>query len=242
MKRPYRSATIVLVFSCFLGSAYAQIAPHNRITQEIDENVGVTLGGNVHPLIAQATTSAPADVDTPMEHMVLHLKGSADQEAQLEALIAQQNDPKSPNYRKYLTPAEFAAQFGVSASDIAKVSGWLQSHGFTVDEIPAGNRAIIFSGTASQINSAFKTEMRQYTVKGVQHLANASDPQIPAALADIVGGVLKLHDFRHQPNSVKGAASGSRPTGYCVHVQFERQPCTCSGQPITTRSTTLIRS
>ena len=141
--------------------------------------------------------------------MVLHLQASAEQEAQLGTLIAQQSDPKSPNYRQFLTPKEFAAQFGASASDIAKVTGWLQSHGFTVEEVPAGNRAIIFSGTASQVSDAFKTEMRQYNVNGVQHLANASDPQIPAAFAGIVGGVLKLHDFRYQPHSVKGAPVAS---------------------------------
>jgi subtilase family serine protease len=144
-----------------------------------------------------------------MGHMVLHLQSSAEQETQLEALIARQTDPKSPNYREFLTPQEFAAQFGVSASDIAKVTGWLQSHGLTVEEVPAGNRAIIFSGNASQVGDAFNTEIRQYNINGVQHLANAGDPQIPAAFAGIVGGVLKLCDFRYQPYLVKGAPIAS---------------------------------
>ena len=89
------------------------------------------------------------------------------------------------------------------------MTGWLQSHGFTVEEVPAGNRAIIFSGNASQVSGAFNTEMRQYTINGVEHLANASDPQIPAAFAGIVGGVLKLHDFRYQAHAVKGAPIAS---------------------------------
>jgi uncharacterized membrane protein len=187
----------------------AQIVPQDRITQQVDESVSITLTGNVHPLVAQATTSTPADFATPMEHMVLHLQASTEQEAQLAALIAQQADPQSPNYHQFLTPKEFASKFGASPSDIAKVTGWLQSHGFTVEEVPAGNRAIIFSGNASQVSDAFKTEMRQYHVNGVQHLANASDPRIPAALASVVGGVLKLHDFRHQAQSVKGAPVAS---------------------------------
>ncbi len=209
MTRSCRFATHGFLVVCTAGLMSAQIAPQDRITQQIDESVRVTLTGNVHPLAAQASTSIPADFATPMEHMVLHLQASAQQEAQLEALVAQQNDPKSSKYRQFLAPKEFAAQFGVSVSDIAKVTGWLQSHGFTVDEVPAGNRAIIFSGNASQVGEAFKTEMRQYTINGVQHLANASDPQIPAALAGIIGGVLKLHDFRYQPHLVKGAAIAS---------------------------------
>ena len=209
MTPPCSSAITPFLVLCTAGILAAQIVPQDRITQQVDEAVRVTLTGNVHPLVAQATTSAPADFATPMEHMVLHLQASAEQEAQLATLIAQQSDPKSPHYRRFLTPKEFAAQFGASASDIAKVSGWLQNHGLTVDEVPAGNRAIIFSGNASQVSDAFKTEMRQYNVNGVQHLANANDPQIPAAFAGIVGGVLKLHDFRYQPNSVKGAPVAS---------------------------------
>lgn len=203
------SAANAFLVLCTAGLISAQIAPQDRITQQIDESVRVTLTGNVHPLAAQATTSAPADFATPMDHMVLHLQASAVQETELAALIAHQTDPKSPYYRRFLTPQEFAAQFGASASDIAKVTGWLQSHGFTVEEVPAGNRAIIFSGNASQVSGAFNTEMRQYTINGVQHLANASDPQIPAAFAGIVGGVLKLHDFRYQSQAVKGAPIAS---------------------------------
>ncbi len=205
MKCSCSSAIKVFLVLSTAGMLGAQIAPRDRITRPIDETVQVTLTGNVHPLVAQATASASADFATPMDHMVLHLQASAEQEAQLETLIAQESDPKSPNYRHFLTPKEFAAQFGASASDIAKVTGWLQSHGFTVEEVPAGNRAIIFSGTASQVSGAFQTEMRQYNINGVQHLANVSDPQIPAAFAGIVGGVLKLHDFRYQSHAVKGA-------------------------------------
>jgi pseudomonalisin len=192
---------LVLCAAGVLGAHTLQ----DRITQQIDESTRVTLNGNVHPLVAQAITWEPADFAAPMEHMVLHLQGSAEQEAQLESLIAQQNDAKSSSYHKFLTPKEFAAQFGASASDLAKLTNWLQSHGFTVEEVPAGNRAIIFSGRASQVSSAFNTEMRQYNINGVQHLANASDPQIPAAFAGVVGGILKLHDFRYQSHTVKGA-------------------------------------
>ena len=174
-----------------------------------------------------------------MEHMVLHLQASAEQEIQLATLIAQQSDAKSPNYRHFLTPIEFASKFGASASDIAKVTGWLQSHGFTVEEVPV-NRAIIFSWNASQVSEAFKTEMRQYKVNGVQHLANASDPQIPAAFASIVGGVLKLHDFRYQPHLVKGAPVGSAQ-GFGAMFNLVAG-LNILGRQITTRFTTSIHS
>jgi subtilase family serine protease len=138
--------------------------------------------------------------------MVLLLKGDANQEAALAQLIAAQNDPKSPLYHHYLTPQEFGAQFGVADSDVAKMANWLQGHGFKVDELPAGKRAIVFSGTAGQTAAAFNTEIRHYSVAGANHYANTTDPKIPAALASAVGGVVKLHDFRHSANISKMTA------------------------------------
>jgi len=199
-----RSAFISGIVTClwFAVQAPAQTSalsqPHARIVQSVDESSSVTLLGNVHPLIAAAAASAskPLDDSTPMEHMILHLKADATQEAQLAQLIAQQKDPKSPLYRQYMTPQDFGAQFGVAAADMAKVTAWLQSHGFTIDKLPAGNRSVVFSGTAGQVASAFKTEIRSFSVAGKRHVANVSDPQIPAALASVVGGIVQLHDFQ----------------------------------------------
>ena len=38
-----------------------------------------------------------------------------------------------------------------------------------------------------------------YVVNGVAHWANASDPQIPAALTPVVAGISTLHTFRKAP-------------------------------------------
>ena len=54
---------------------------------------------------------------------------------------------------------------------------------------------IDFSGTAGQVRAAFHTEIHQLNVKGAKHIANMSDPKIPAALAPAVSGVVSLHDF-----------------------------------------------
>jgi len=185
-----------LTLLCVCASLMAQ-TPKARILTPIDDAERVTLGGNVHPMVAAAKSLQAVDESTPMEHMVLLLKGDATQEAQLAQMIARQNDPKSPLFHHYLTPEEFGAQYGVADADIAKVTNWLESQGFKIDELPAGKRAVVFSGTAGQAAAAFKTEIKQLTVGGESHLANATEPTIPAALATTVGGVVKLHDFRH---------------------------------------------
>jgi subtilase family serine protease len=157
--------------------------------------------------------------------MLLVLKSSAAQQAALDALVEAQQDPSSPQYQQWLTPAEFGAQFGVDDSDLALVTTWLAAHGFTVEEVSAGRRLMVFSGTAAEVSSAFHTELHRYRVEGVEHIANSSDPQIPAALAGIVGGVVTLSDFRRtsqiatkvaQPESSAGSTHNVFPADFAT--------------------------
>jgi subtilase family serine protease len=69
---------------------------------------------------------------------------------------------------------------------------------------------IDFSGDAGHIKSAFHTEIHNLDVNGVHHIANVSDPQIPAALAPAVVGIVSLNDFRPRPmrKHAKYTASG----------------------------------
>jgi subtilase family serine protease len=128
--------------------------------------------------------------------MLLLLNSTRAQSADLEALLAAQQDPDSPLYHQWLTPAQFGARFGASDADLTQVSAWLELHGLTVDEIPAGRRLVVFSGSAAQVSSTFRTGLDIYRVNGALHLANALDPQIPAPLSGLVAGVVSLHDFR----------------------------------------------
>jgi subtilase family serine protease len=166
------------------------------IATQIDESRSVTLWGNVHPLAQPAADQGAIDAGTPLTGMVLALAPSAGQQAELEALLAAQQDSASPLYHRWLTPEEFGARFGAGADAVAEVSAWLALHGFTIGEVAASRRMIVFSGTAGQVEDAFHTEMHRYVVDGAMHLANAQDPQIPEALAGVVTGVLSLHDFR----------------------------------------------
>jgi subtilase family serine protease len=107
-------------------------------------------------------------------------------------------------------PGTVWSRFGASLQDLARITGWLAGRGFTVDEIPLSNRQII-SGTAEQVEDTFHTEIHRYMVGGVSHIANTEDPQIPSALADVVGGIVSLHDFR----SVSPGAC-TRRAGICL--------------------------
>jgi subtilase family serine protease len=134
-----------------------------------------------------------------MKRMLLVLKRSPEQDSALLSLIDSQQDKRSPNYHKWLTPKEFGTRFGPSDSDVAAVSNWLKSSGFQVADPSAGRTIIEFSGTASLVQAAFNTAIHKYVVNGKQHWANANDLEIPAALAPVVVGVQSLHNFFKQP-------------------------------------------
>jgi len=192
-------AALCAAFACaaaFTGPVRAQA----RITGQINDADRVVLRGNVHPLAAPANDAGPVDPALRLERMVLTLMPSFSQQAALNAFMAGVHDPASPLYHHWLTPADFAERFSPAPADVARITAWLKTHGFTVDDIPAGRRHVVFSGTAGQVRATFATEIHRYnTVRG-PHIANASDPQIPRLLAGIVGGVLSLHDFRHRPH------------------------------------------
>jgi hypothetical protein len=181
------------------------------ITQAVNDGSLVGLAGNMRPEAKNpANDRGRVDDATPMPHLMLQLRRPAAQEQALATLIDQLHDPNSPNYHHWLTASQIGAQFGPAASDIATVTNWLTQHGFTVNTVYPNGMAIEFSGTAGQIRSAFHTEIHNLSVNGVAHFANVADPQIPAALAPLVAGVVSLNDFRPHPQAVhKPQATGN---------------------------------
>ena len=171
----------------------------SMVTRAVDETQRVSLRGNVVPMARAQDDQGAVASTMHINHMLLVLKRSPEQETALDNLIAQQADKNSPNYHTWLTPAQFGEQFGASDQDVTAVTTWLGSHGFQVNSVSNGRDMIDFSGTAGEIQEAFHTEIHSYRVNGQNHFANASDPQIPAALAPIVAGVNRLNNFRPKP-------------------------------------------
>jgi hypothetical protein len=149
--------------------------------------------------------------------MVLWLRRSAEQKAQLGQYLSQVQNPASANYRHWMTPAGYGAAYGISDHDLAAVKQWLQSNGLEVEKVSAGRNAILFSGTAGSLASAFHTTIHSYMVGQQKHFANATDPEVPTALAPVIAGISPMNDFRPQPLHVLGKAA--RYDAASHHVQ-----------------------
>jgi hypothetical protein len=177
------------------ATAAEQAVSPARITQTLDESDLVTLKGNVHPLARPEFDQGAVSDGLQLHRMLLLLQRSPDQEAALQKLLDEQQNKSSTNYHAWLTPAQFGQQFGPADADIQTITSWLQSRGFQINNVSAGRTIIEFSGNAAQVRSTFHTEIHTYLLNGQAHTANASDPQIPAALAPVVAGPVSLNNF-----------------------------------------------
>jgi subtilase family serine protease len=175
------------------------VGPKVRIVNAIDESNLTTLKGNTHPAATAKNDVGKVSDSLRMSDLILVLSRDANQQAAFEKFVASQYDSTSPNYHQWLTPDQVGENFGPSQTDIATITNWLTGHGLTVQSVSRDRMKIRFSGTAAQVQSTFQTEIHNLVVGGVSHVANMSDPQIPAALATVVVGVKSLHNFFARP-------------------------------------------
>jgi subtilase family serine protease len=181
------------------------------IAGAVDAGQLSALAGNTRPEANPANDSGAVADSLPIEHILMQLKRSPEREAALQQLIGDLHDAQSGSYHQWITPQEFAQQFGVAQQDVATVKAWLESEGFKVNGVTPSGMMIDFSGTAGQVRAAFHAEMHHFLVKGVDHVANASDPMVPAALLPVVAGIVSLHDFRPRSQLVRRSNNSVNP-------------------------------
>lgn len=108
----------------------------------------------------------------------------------LKAFVASTVDPSSPNYHQFITPAQFAARYGQSLTNVLAVKAFLESNGLTVNQVYGNNLLITASGTNAQLSALFGTTQHSFTsVSGGTFQRAMNKPTIPAALQGIVSGV-----------------------------------------------------
>jgi subtilase family serine protease len=152
-----------------------------------------------------------------LTNLTLVLNRSAERQNAFETLLAEQHDPASPNFHRWLTPTQIGEQFGAADADIAAVSSWLKSQGLSVDSVASSRVRIEFSGTAANVGAAFGAPLHTYLVDGEAMISPASTPKIPSSLARILQSVHGMQTIRERPQShsmvmeARMAAPGEQP-------------------------------
>jgi uncharacterized protein (TIGR03437 family) len=197
MSRAHRRGSVSAIALFVLAGfpAISGAAPLDRVTRPVDTRQTRIVSGSRHRLAQPEFDQGPVDPGMHMDHILLMVKPSPAQQAELDQLLVDQQNPSSPLYRKWLTPEEFGNRFGLSPGDHSKVVAWLASEGLTVDEAARGRNWVAFSGTAEKVSKSLRTPLRRFEVDGVTHYANSSEASVPEALSGVAGGFLGLDDF-----------------------------------------------
>jgi len=196
------------------------LAQQNRITAPVDRVQKIALKGNISPNANPRFDAGRVDPSMKLDHLTIMFKPSVAQQADLDRLLAEQQDRSSRNYHAWLTPEQFGDRFGASPNDVAQVASWLRSEGLSVDGIARARNSIWFSGTADQVEAALRTEIRQYRVDGVSHFAASSEPSVPAAIEPLVEGVAGLDDFRPKAMHSRRAVASSAKALNSISPKF----------------------
>lgn len=190
----------------------------------------VTLPGSRPAWAKAANRREPLEGTKLLNRMNLVLKRSPERQAAFDKLLGEQQDPSSPNYRRWLSPAEIGELFGASDREIDAAMTWLRSQNLKVDALSPDRRRIRFSGQAAAVGAAFGAPLHVYETGSGKRIAPAHNTVLPAELATIVESVAGLESLRFEPllmrpkvyqshGSSGPAATFCREDG-CEHLVF----------------------
>lgn len=118
----------------------------------------------------------------------------------MEAYANDVSNPKSPYYRKWLTPEQIGEKFGAPFATLREAESDLKQHGLTVTLVAKDRLHIIAKGSATQVERTFQTPIDRFRriqiEKGIKTVffANTRVPRLPFSFASKVQFVSGLDD------------------------------------------------
>ena len=187
---------LVPALALFGSNSSAHAAPQSRINRSVNDSDRAAVHETIPLRARRATDIGETPAGRMLSSVSLHFNMTAAQQADLNQLLVDQQNPASPYYHQWLTPEQFGARFGLSASDLSTVKSWLSNHGLMIGPVAPSLNYITVSGTVAQIESAFGTSIHSFSENGQSHISNITDPTLPSVIAGIVGDISGLNDFK----------------------------------------------
>ena len=238
MHTPGRRTSVSALFFLSLGLLVGQgksvsaqsltgpaLAQANRVADNADLNIRAQVTGHI-PAWATPAADAGAVANDAPQLLTFDVARSPEVQAAFEQLLADQQNPHSPQYHQWLTPQQIGDQFGPTQHDLDAFTAWLTSAGFTVSNITPSRIFVQATAPASVVSSALQVSLHSFTVSGNKLQAPLTEPSFPAALAPMVRFVSGLATVQYrtfstvmplQPISILGTAAGATPA---VHADY----------------------
>jgi subtilase family serine protease len=136
----------------------------------------------------------------------------------LAAYARSVSTPGSSDYRRYLTPAQFAGRFGATPVQVTWVRDSLRARGLRPGPASAGALSIPITATAAELERAFSISSGRLSRLGRRTaVAAGADPAFDARAASVVQSVVGLntnsaaHPLLMRPSLGTGSRSLARP-------------------------------
>src|ERR1700735_5592951 len=177
----------------------------------------------LHKHVRPAVTNGQAARVAPMsktQRMMLAIILPLRNQGELANLLKRLYDPSSPDYRHFLTVAQFTQQFGPTKQDYQAVEKFARSNGFSVTNAPANRLLVHINGTVAQINKAFHMVMTTYRHPTENRNFYSPDREPSLDLSVTVTHIAGLNNFsfprpkfKRAPASFRRNSTGSGPSG-----------------------------
>src|SRR5437763_1399213 len=167
-------------------------ATHGRATAAAAERLR-QLRGTVPRALAAMTPAGRAPADLRLGHVTVLL--GLRHRRTLDALVAAQQDRRSPLFHRWLDAAEIADRFGPRRDEYERVRRWFVAHGFEVVRDSQFRIALVVAGTAAQVEVALGAPAGRLVHGGRTYHAPLADPSLPESIAASVRGVVGLDDL-----------------------------------------------
>jgi subtilase family serine protease len=141
-------------------------------------------------------------------------------QSELTNLLSRLRDRSSPDYRHFLTVAQFTDRFAPTKRDYQAVVKFARSKGFTVTNAPANRMLVHLDGTVSQVNKAFHVTMTNYRHPTENRIFYSPDREPSLELSVTVAHIAGMNNFslprpkfKRAPPNFRRNAVGSGPGG-----------------------------
>src|SRR5438874_4185807 len=188
---------LVLFFSIALCAVlHAQAAP---------------VANNTPGFIKKATGLGPLDPNSMINvtaWLQLHNEGK------LDALVKEQKQKGSANYKKWITQDQFNASFAPTAKELDLVQKFLTSHGLSVQVVAENNMYIKVQGTVRDIEKAFHVQIDRYKFNGKTYRGNKGNPSTDDIPGARIAAITGLDDFGFEPTFARPKEGDGKPVPF----------------------------
>jgi subtilase family serine protease len=201
--------SVTFCISALFFTAAAQAEARPALTTHVPESVST----GVSPLIGHLANT---------QRLSLAISLPLRNQAELDNLLQQLYDPKSPNYHKYLSVQEFTERFGPTEADYAAVLQYSKAQGLDIIDTPANRMILDVEASAANIENAFHITLNLYQHPAESRTFYAPDREPTVDLEIPLLHIDGLDDFSppqpkntisSMPSNVHSNATGSGPGG-----------------------------